>query len=100
MAASRVRDIQRAVRVWGQDPAAKKKLLCTARPNWLSLSTTFFRKDQCHRIPVPLYDILSVDEANMTVRFAPVHSSSVSLIVASLLYETLRGASAAGWSRW
>ncbi|XP_034245473.1 delta(24)-sterol reductase-like [Thrips palmi] len=69
---ARVRDIQRAVRVWGNDPAAKKKLLCTARPNWLSLSTTFFRKDQCHRIPVPLYDILSLDEANMTVRVEPM----------------------------
>lgn len=67
-AASRVREIQRAVRQWGQQPKASRKMLCTARPNWLSLSTTFFRKDQCHKIPVPLYDILSLDEDNMTVR--------------------------------
>lgn len=69
---NRVRDVQRALRAWRQQPAAQRRLLCTARPNWLSLSTTFFRKDQCHRIPVPLYDILGLDEAAMTVRVEPM----------------------------
>lgn len=63
-----MRDIQRAVRAWRQLPQSERKMLCTSRPNWLSLSTTFFRKDQCHKIPVPLYDILDLDEENMTIR--------------------------------
>ena len=45
------------VREAGAVPAAQRKLLCTARPNWLSLSTTFFNKAACHRVPVPLYDV-------------------------------------------
>ena len=24
--------------------------MCTARPNWLSLSTTFFNKAECHKV--------------------------------------------------
>ena len=28
-------------------PAQDRKLMCTARPNWLSLSTTFFNKGKC-----------------------------------------------------
>ena len=24
--------------------------MCTARPNWLSLSTTFFNKEECHKV--------------------------------------------------
>jgi hypothetical protein len=26
------------------------KPMCTARPNWLSLSTTFFNKEECHKV--------------------------------------------------
>ncbi len=48
--------------------------MCTARPNWLSLSTTFFDKEQCHKVPIPLYDILHVNEAAMTVRVEPMVS--------------------------
>ena len=48
--------------------------MCTARPNWLSLSTTFFNKEACHKVPIPLYDILSLDEQNMTVRVEPMVS--------------------------
>ena len=48
--------------------------MCTARPNWLSLSTTFFNKDACHKIPVPLYDILELNEDKMTVRVEPMVS--------------------------
>ena len=52
----------------------KKPFMCTARPNWLSLSTTFFNKEACHKVPIPLYDILSLDEKNMTVRVEPMVS--------------------------
>ena len=48
--------------------------MCTARPNWLSLSTTFFNKDACQKIPVPLYDILELNEDKMTVRVEPMVS--------------------------
>ena len=48
--------------------------MCTARPNWLSLSTTFFNKEACHKVPVPLYDILELNEEKMTVRVEPMVS--------------------------
>ena len=48
--------------------------MCTARPNWLSLSTTFFNKKACHKVPVPLYDILSLNEEKMTVKVEPMVS--------------------------
>ena len=66
----RVREIQAHVRKWAQ--SENRKLMCTARPNWLSLSVTFFNKQACHQIPVPLYDILGLDEQNMTVRVEPM----------------------------
>ena len=70
----RVMDIQRRVKLWSKIPAAGRPLMCTARPNWLSLSTTFFRKDECHRIPVRLYDILSVDTEKQVVHVEPMVS--------------------------
>ena len=48
--------------------------MCTARPNWLSLSTTFFNKEACHKVPIPLYDILDVNEEKMSVRVEPMVS--------------------------
>jgi len=60
------------VRQWNDLPENEKKLMCTSRPNWLSLSTTFFRKDLCHKVPIPLYDILELNEENMTVRVEPM----------------------------
>ena len=48
--------------------------MSTARPNWLSLSTKFFNKAACHRIPIPLYDILELNEDKMTVRVEPMVS--------------------------
>ena len=48
--------------------------MCTARPNWLSLSTTFFNKEACHKVPVPLYDILGLNEEKMTVNVEPMVS--------------------------
>jgi len=44
------------------------------RPNWLSLSTTFFNKAACHKVPIPLYDILSIDEKKLTVTVEPMVS--------------------------
>ncbi|XP_024941481.1 angiotensin-converting enzyme isoform X2 [Cephus cinctus] len=68
----KVKVIQRQVQKWAEQPQAQRKLLCTARPNWLSLSTTFFRKDLCERIPIPLYDILHLNEEKMTVKVEPM----------------------------
>ena len=53
-------------------PEGERKLMCTARPNWLSLSTTFFNKGECHRVPIPLYDVLELDEERMTVKVEPM----------------------------
>lgn len=68
----RVRDIQTKVQLWNKLPKENRKLLCTSRANWLSLSTTFYPKDQCHKIPVDLFDILQLDEKNLTVRVEPM----------------------------
>lgn len=60
-------------------------MLCTAKPTWLSLSTTFFDKvlfveglrnivflkGSCHQIPIPLYDILELNVQQMSVRVEP-----------------------------
>ncbi|CAH0551811.1 unnamed protein product [Brassicogethes aeneus] len=68
----RVRIIQQKVQEWHKQPSENRKLLCTSRPNWLSLSVTFFRKDLCHQIPIDLFDILELDEENMHVRVEPM----------------------------
>ena len=60
------------MRQWNDLPENEKKLMCTSRANWMSLSTTFFRKDLCHKVPIPLYDILELNEENMTVRVEPM----------------------------
>ncbi|CAG4989368.1 unnamed protein product [Colias eurytheme] len=67
-----VREIQARVQQWNKIPDKKGRLLCTSRPNWLSLSTTFFEKHLHHRVPIPLYDILELDERAMTVRVEPM----------------------------
>ena len=51
-----------------------KPFMCTSRPNWLSLSTKFFNKSACHKIPLALYDILSLNEDKMTVSVEPMVS--------------------------
>ena len=70
----RVRSIQAQVRQWNKLESTHRPYMCTARPNWLSLSTTFFNKDACHKVPVPLYDILELNEEKMTVRVEPMVS--------------------------
>lgn len=69
---NRVAEIQKDVLIYNKSPNADRKLLCTARPNWLSLSTTFYQKNQCHKIKVNLFDILELDEKNLTVRVEPM----------------------------
>lgn len=67
-----VKEIQARVQEWNKLPSRDRRLLCTSRPNWLSLSTTFFEKHLHHRVPIPLYDILELDEQAMTVRVEPM----------------------------
>lgn len=69
---TRVAKIQKQVQLWNKSPKVDRKQLCTSRPNWLSLSTTFFRKDLCHQIDVDLFDILELDEKNLTVKVEPM----------------------------
>lgn len=68
----RVREIQIQVQTWNKSPNDSRKLLCTSRPNWLSLSTTFYRKDLCHKVNIDLFDILDMDEENLTVTIEPM----------------------------
>jgi len=68
----RVANIQAQVKRNMNRPTTERRLMCTARPNWLSLSTTFFNKEECHKVPVPLYDILNLDEKNLTVTVEPM----------------------------
>lgn len=57
---------------WNKLAPKDRRLLCTSRPNWLSLSTTFFQKHLHHQVPIPLYDILELNEEAMTVRVEPM----------------------------
>lgn len=68
----RVANIQKQIAKWNKIPKEERRLLVTSRPNWLSLSTTFFRKDLCHKIDINLFDILELDEHNLTVRVEPM----------------------------
>lgn len=67
----KVKHIQSDIGLWNKLPLEEKKLLCTARPNWLSLSTTFLQKDNFHKISIPLYNILSLDEVGLSVKVEP-----------------------------
>lgn len=69
---ARVLEVQKQMKRWNHISKDQRKLMCTARPNWLSLSTTFFQKDQCHKIPVDLNNILSLDEEGLRVRVEPM----------------------------
>jgi len=70
----RVAKIQAQVKYNMSRPSAERKPMCTARPNWLSLSTTFFNKELCHKVPIPLYDILELNEKELTVKVEPMVS--------------------------
>ncbi|CAB3411030.1 unnamed protein product [Caenorhabditis bovis] len=69
--ASRVDNIRNQILEWNRLPVNQRKPLCTARPNWLSLSVTFFDKKACHQIPIDLHDVLNLDEQNLTVTVEP-----------------------------
>ncbi|XP_050297657.1 delta(24)-sterol reductase-like [Anthonomus grandis grandis] len=68
----RVRAIQKQVQDYNKLPKEGRKLLCNARPNWMSLSTTFYQKKHCHKVSVDLFDVLKLDEENLTVRVEPM----------------------------
>lgn len=68
----RVRAIQNKVQKWNKLPKESRKPLTTSRPNWLSLSTTFYRKDLCHKVNIDLFDILSLNEEDLTIRVEPM----------------------------
>jgi len=70
----RVAQIQAQVKLNMAKPKDQRKTMCTARPNWLSLSTTFFNKGACHKVPIPLYDVLALDEERLVVRVEPMVS--------------------------
>lgn len=64
--------IQKKIREWNNLDLKIRKPLCTSRPNWLSLSTTFFQKKTCHQIEIPLHKILHLDEKNLKVKVEPM----------------------------
>jgi len=68
----RVAAIQAQVRENYKKSSTERRLMCTARPNWLSLSTTFFNKKECHKVPIPLYDVLHLNEEKMFVKVEPM----------------------------
>ncbi|CAI4228273.1 unnamed protein product [Auanema sp. JU1783] len=67
----RVGEVQRRVKQWNKLNVNERKLLCTAKPNWLSLSTTFFDKSKCHQVPVDLHEIIHLNERDLTVSVEP-----------------------------
>uniref|UniRef100_A0A7E4V4U9 Delta(24)-sterol reductase n=1 Tax=Panagrellus redivivus TaxID=6233 RepID=A0A7E4V4U9_PANRE len=67
----RVREIQKCVQQRNALPESERKPMCTAKPNWLSLSLTFYRKDLCHQVPIDLFDILELDEERLTIKVEP-----------------------------
>uniref|UniRef100_A0A915E6H1 Delta(24)-sterol reductase n=1 Tax=Ditylenchus dipsaci TaxID=166011 RepID=A0A915E6H1_9BILA len=68
---TKVQGIQKEVREWNELSAKERKPLCTAKPNWLSLSTKFFNKKNCHQIPIPLYNILELDTEKLSLKVEP-----------------------------
>jgi delta24-sterol reductase len=68
----RVADIAAQVRRWNTLPEGQRKPMCTDRKTWMNLSTRFEPKSQWQRIRMSaLRDILSIDEAQKTVRVEP-----------------------------
>lgn len=67
----RVRQIQISLLKWNSLKKEDRLPMCTSRPNWLSLSLTFFNKKNCHQIEIPLYDILVFDKERMIIKVEP-----------------------------
>lgn len=72
----KVAKIQADVRRWNEKnknlPSNSKKLMCTSRPNWSSLSTTFFPKHEFHQISINLHQILKFSAENSTIKVEPL----------------------------
>lgn len=67
----RVRKVQERVREWNNN--GRLKPMCTARLEWLTMSTrTASFKEDCSRISVDLHDILEVDEKRQIIRVEPL----------------------------
>lgn len=69
----RVAEVQRQVKAWNASGQRGKKLMCTDRSPWLSMSvrTASFKAD-CNRIKCQLCDILELNEEKMTIRSEPM----------------------------
>lgn len=63
----RVEKIKSEIKMWDG-----KRKMATARPNWLMMTPKLNEyKNSSHLVEIPLYDILEIDEQNMTVRCEP-----------------------------
>ncbi len=70
---ARVREIQRQVRAWAEQPLSERRPMCTDRAPWVNLSTRFVDKKALHRIRLGnLRSILHIDEAKGTVTTEPL----------------------------
>ena len=68
--AQKVSKIQKQVKAWND--SGEKTKLCTARGGWQSISPQMRKyKNKSTRIHINLYDILELDEKNMTVKVEP-----------------------------
>ena len=94
--AKRVEEVAAHVRAWATSPAEGRRMMCTARPSYMNLSTRFVDKEVLHKVRLShLRSVLSVDalpgkegtvtvEPNVTVgamcrRLAPGHMLAVCL---------------------
>ncbi|KAG5176936.1 hypothetical protein JKP88DRAFT_189544 [Tribonema minus] len=69
----RVAEVQAQVQRWNAAGLRGKKLMCTARKAFLTMSTrTATFKEDCNRISIFLRDILAVDEEAMIIRTEPL----------------------------
>ena len=67
----RVQDVQEQITAWHKKQDGTR--LCTARGGWQSVSPGYRKyKSKSTQIRVNLYDVLEVDERNMTVRCEPM----------------------------
>ena len=76
--AERVAVVCRAVSSRNADPLAKRKPMCTARANWMNLSTRAVNKTVLNAIPTGhLYHILDIDAERQTCTVEPMVTMGV-----------------------
>ena len=69
--AKRVREIQENVKRWGKE--GKGKLMCTARPSFLTVSMKYSAyKDTHWKVPINLHDILEIDIKQKKCKLEPL----------------------------